>query len=173
MPKSGRLLLVGGVLTGIVALLHVVIIFGGPPWYRFFGAGERMAQLAARGSYSPAIVTATIATVFSVWTLYALSGAGVIRRLPFLRLALLLIAAIYLARGVLGVPVVLFVDDPYTRQLRDRTTFMIVSSAISALLGLCYAVGAAGVGQQSAPDSTRHRAEGKRENLGVVTGTRK
>ncbi len=157
MRTSGRFLLVGGLLTGVVALLHVAIILGGPPWYRFFGAGERMAQLAARGSSSPAMITATLAAIFSVWTLYALSGAGVIRRLPFLRLVLLLIAAIYLARGALGVPFVMFVDDPYARQLRDRTTFMIVSSAISTLLGLCYAVGAAGVRQQSLPDSTLHR----------------
>ena len=157
MQKSGRFLLVGGLLTGLIALLHVAIIPGGPSWYRFFGAGERMAQLAARGSSTPAIVTALLAAIFSVWTMYALSGAGVIRRLPFVRLALLLIAAIYLARGILGIPVVLFVDDPYTRQLRDRTTFMIVSSAISTFLGLCYAIGAAGVRQQSARDSTLHR----------------
>lgn len=116
-----------------------------------------MARLAARGSSYPAVVTATIAAIFSVWTLYALSGAGVIRRLPFLRLVLSVIAATFLARGVLGVPVVLLVDDPYTLQLRDRMTFMIVSSTISTLLGLCYAVGAAALRQQSAPDSTLHR----------------
>lgn len=128
-------------------------MLGGPSWYRFFGAGERMAQLAVRGSASPAIVTAAIAAILSVWMLYALSGAGVIRRLPFLRLVLLLIATIYLLRGALGIPVVLFVDDPYTRQLRDRMTFMFVSSAISTVLGLWYAVGATGVRRQSANDS--------------------
>lgn len=149
MQKSNWFLLFGGLLTGVAAVLHVGIIFGGPPWYRFFGAGERMAQLAARGSAYPAIVTATIAATLSVWTLYALSGAGVIRRLPFLRIVLWIIAAIYLGRGVLGVPVVLLVDDPYTGQLRDRMTFMIVSSAISTLLGLCYAVGAAKLRQPS------------------------
>ena len=153
MQKSRRFLLFGGLLTGVVALLHVAIIFGGPSWYRFFGAGERMARLAARGSSFPAVVTGTIAAILAVWTLYALSGAGVVRRLPFLRVVLVLIAAIYLARGALGVPVVLFVDDPYIRQLRDRMTFMIVTSAISTLLGVCYAVGAAGLRQQSAPDS--------------------
>jgi putative oxidoreductase len=140
--KRSRFLLFGGVVTGVISLLHVAIIFGGPAWYRFFGAGERMARLAARGSAFPAVVTGTIAAILGVWTLYALSGAGIIRRLPLLRLVLFLIAAIYLARGILGVPVVLFVDDPYTRQLRERMTFMVVTSAISALLGLCYAAGA-------------------------------
>jgi putative oxidoreductase len=143
VQKSSRLLLFGGLLTGVLTLLHVAIVLGGPAWYRFFGAGERMAQLAARGSSYPAMVTATIAAILFVWTLYALSGAGVIRRLPFLRLVLFLIAGILLARGALGIPVVLLVDDPYTLQLRERMTFMIVTSAISTVLGLCYAVGAA------------------------------
>lgn len=133
----------GGVLTAIASLLHLAIIFGGADWYRFFGAGEKMARLAARGSIYPAVVTAGIAVVLGVWALYALSGAGVIRRLPFLRPALWLIAATYLARGMFGVPLVLLVDNPYLNQLRARMTFMVVSSALCILLGLCYAAGAA------------------------------
>lgn len=149
MHQGKQFLLAGGLLTGVASLLHVAIILGGPDWYRFFGAGEGMARLAARGSTYPAFVTAGIAAILGVWTLYALSGAGIIRRLPFLRLALGLIAAIYLVRGLLGIPVVLTVEDPYLQELKARTTFMVVSSAICVGLGLCYAVGAAGVQHQS------------------------
>ncbi len=143
METGKRLLIFGGSLTGVAALLHVAIIFGGPDWYRFFGAGERMAWLAARGSIYPAIVTSCIAATLGVWALYAFSGAGVVRRLPLLRVALALIAAVYLARGILGVPIVLFVDDVYTNQLKAKMTFMVVSSAVCVVLGLCYAIGAA------------------------------
>lgn len=149
MRIGDRLLLSGGLITGAASLLHLAIILGGPDWYRFFGAGEDMARLAARGSIYPVVVTAGIAAILGVWTLYALSGAGVIRRLPLLRLALPLIAAVYLARGVLGVPVVLFVEDPYTNELRAKMTFMVVSSAICVFLGLCYAAGAATVWKRS------------------------
>ena len=145
MQKGPRWLLYGGLLTGVASLLHLAIIAGGPDWYRFFGAGERMARLAARGSPYPTVITVGIAAVLAVWMLYALSGAGVIRRLPFLRLGLVLIAAIYLGRGALGIPIVLFAEDPYANQLKARMTFMIVSSAICIGLGLCYAVGAAHV----------------------------
>ena len=145
LQTGHRLLLVGGGLTGIASLLHVAIIIGGPDWYRFFGAGERMAQLAARGSIYPTVVTAGIAVILGIWTLYALSGAQVIRRLPFLRLALVLIAAIYLTRGTLGIPVVLLAEDPYAKELRARMTFMFLSSAICVCLGLCYAIGATSV----------------------------
>ncbi len=117
---QNRWLLIGGVVTGVAALLHVAIILGGPDWYRFFGAGERMARQAALGSPYPAIITAGIAAVLAVWSLYGLSGAGVIRQLPLLRLALVLIAAVYLLRGVLGIPVVLLVDDPYTDAIADQ-----------------------------------------------------
>jgi hypothetical protein len=135
----------GALLTGAASLLHVAIIFGGPDWYRFFGAGERMARFAARGSTYPTLVTAGIATVLGLWTLYALSGARVIPRLPLLRPALALIACVYFARGALGIPLVLFVDDPYTDELKGRMTFMVVSSLVCVFLGFCYAFGAAGL----------------------------
>jgi hypothetical protein len=149
LQTGDRLLVVGGTLTGVAALLHLAIILGGPDWYRFFGAGERMARLAARGSLYPAVVTACIAAVLGVWALYGLSGAGVIRRLPFLRVALALIAAVYLARGILGLPAVMLMEDPYANELKARTTFMGVSSAICIVLGLCYAAGAARVWKTS------------------------
>lgn len=139
---GGRFLLIGGFLTGIASLLHLAIIWGGPSWYQFFGAGERMARLAARGSTYPAMVTAGIAATLGLWAVYAFSGAGFIRRLPFLRLVLRLIAAVYLARGILAIPVVLIVEGPYMQQLRGRMVFMVVSSAICIGLGLCYAIGA-------------------------------
>jgi putative oxidoreductase len=149
VQRVDRLLVFGGMLTGVASLLHVGIILGGPDWYRFFGAGERMARLAARGSIYPAAVTAGIAVVLGIWALYALSGAGVIRRLPFVRLALVLIAAVYLARGILGIPLVLVMDDPYANQLRAKMTFMVLSSAVCICLGICYAFGAARVWKTS------------------------
>ena len=145
MQDGERWLRWGALLTGAASLLHLAIIFGGPDWYRFFGAGERMARLSARGSAYPTVVTAGIAFVLGLWALYGLSGAGVIRRLPLLRLALVLIACVYFARGILGIPLVLFVDGPYTDELKGRMTFMVVSSLICIFLGFCYAFGAARV----------------------------
>ena len=55
---------IGGGLSFAVALLHIAIIFIGAPAYRYFGAGERMAQQAELGSWVPAIVTLVVAVVF-------------------------------------------------------------------------------------------------------------
>lgn len=69
-------LLVGGWLSVAAALLHIACIFGGPDWYRFFGAGEAMARAAARGDRRPALITLGIAAALLVWAAYAFSGAG-------------------------------------------------------------------------------------------------
>jgi len=95
-------LLSGAALSALAALLHLGCIFFGASWYRFFGAGERMAQLSAAGHIAPTLITTGIAAVLGVWSLYALSGAGVIPRLPLIRAGLCVITGIYLLRGVAG-----------------------------------------------------------------------
>ncbi|WP_454914298.1 hypothetical protein [Variovorax gossypii] len=127
-------LVVGAGLSAIAALLHVCVIFGGPAWYRFFGAGERMAAGAAAGHLYPALVTLLIACVLGAWAAYALSGAGVLRPLPLLALALPVITAVYLLRGL--VAVALFVFDR-----RRLTAFWVWSSLVCLVYGVVHLVG--------------------------------
>lgn len=127
-------LIAGGALSTLAAALHVMVIAGGPDWYRFFGAGEVMARAAERGSMMPVIVTLGIATLLAVWAVYSFSGAGLFRRLPLLRTALVAISAIYLARGLLIIPVMLYVPYP-------AGAFDYWSSAIVLIYGAIHAVG--------------------------------
>ena len=69
-------LIAAATLSAVAALLHVGILIFGAPWYRFFGAGERMAELAASGHWYPTLITSLIALVLVVWAMYALAGAG-------------------------------------------------------------------------------------------------
>lgn len=128
-------LLASAALSAIAALLHVGCIIFGPSWYRFFGAGERLAQLAAAGSAVPTVMTAGIAAVLSLWAAYALSGAGVIARLPFIRVALCAIAGIYLVRGAAGL--VFAAVAPGERSV----AFWVWSSLICLGIGALYLVG--------------------------------
>jgi len=139
--KTNRLLIIGGVLSIVASLLHIAIIIGGPGWYRFFGAGEGMAQLAENASPYPTIITTIIAIILVLWGLYAFSGAGVIGRLPQLKLALGIISMIYIIRGVFGIPIVIYLDHPYLNELEEKMIFMIFSSVISLGLGLFYLIG--------------------------------
>ena len=132
---AGRHWLIGaGVLSAVAAALHVACIFGGPDWYRFFGAGERMARAAQAGSAMPAIVTLGIAAVLAIWAAYAFSGAGLIWHLPLLRTGLVTISAIYLARGLVLIPMAVLKPALIT-------PFWIWSSLIVLIYGLVYAVG--------------------------------
>jgi putative oxidoreductase len=63
-------------LDFLAALLHVGIVLGGPAWYRFFGAGERMARMAERRHPWPTVVTLAIATALCGFGAYAMTAGG-------------------------------------------------------------------------------------------------
>jgi hypothetical protein len=125
-------LIAGGWLSAAASVLHIAVIIGGPDWYRFFGAGEAMAQMAERRSPVPALVTLGIAIVLAIWAAYAFAGAGLMRRLPLMRAALVAISAVYLLRGLLIVPVLMKPGAP---------AFDIWSSLIVLVYGIVYALG--------------------------------
>lgn len=127
-------LIAGGVLSAAAALLHVAVIAGGPDWYRFFGAGEGMARMAERGEITPTLTTIGIAAVLAIWAAYAFAGAGLIRRLPLMRTALVLISAIYLVRGLVLIPALIINQG-------NVMPFVLWSSLIVLIYGLLYAVG--------------------------------
>jgi hypothetical protein len=135
MDNAGNcFLIVGGIFSAIAALLHLGCIAFGAPWYRFLGAGERMAQMASAGRWYPTIVTLAITAILLVWSAYALSGAGIIDRLPLLRWILCCVTGIYLLRGVAFVPLM-------TRISGNSLSFWLVSSAICLVIGVVHLIG--------------------------------
>lgn len=134
MVAMNRSLLWGGMLSLTAAFLHIAIIIGGPAWYRFFGAGERLTRLAEEGSAIAGTITALVALLLLSWSLYAFAGAGLVRRLPLLKAALVLITAIYLLRGIALLPVALFMPQAVD-------TMLIISSLISLAIGLLHLSG--------------------------------
>lgn len=133
--SSRRWLLLAAAGSFAVALLHAVIIFVGPSAYRYFGAGD-LAPLAEQGSAMPALITFCLVILFAVWGVYALSGAGVVRRLPLLRVALILIAAIYTLRGLLLIPELVQLGRGGLAEPR-----MAVFSAVSLAIGILHIAG--------------------------------
>ena len=133
MTARNPWLVIAGSLSLIASALHFACIVGGPDWYRFFGAGEEMARAAERGEVFPAVLTAAIAIILAIWAAYAFAGAGLIRRLPLMRTALVVITAVYLLRGALIIPAL---TNPAM-----SSPFNIWSSAIVLVYGLFYLVG--------------------------------
>jgi hypothetical protein len=127
-------LTLGALLSALAAVAHIGIIIGGAAWYRFFGAGEQFAVATEQGKIYPAVVTFGIAAVLATWSAYALSGAGWLVGMPFLKTVLCLITGLYLLRGVSGFAM-LAVKSPYTKQ------FIVVSSSICLGFGVVHALG--------------------------------
>lgn len=142
MHSKNTSLIIAGILCVISALMHLAIIIGGPDFYRFMGAGEGMAQMAEDGLAYPAIVTSIIALILFTWSAYAFSGAGVIKRLPLLKICLVLISSILMLRAVFGI-VFMFItiNHPYLNELQARPTFMITTSLICLIFSLFFITG--------------------------------
>ncbi len=127
-------LIAGGALSAIGALAHLGCIVFGASWYRFFGAGEGMVRLLETGSSYPTRITLFISAVLLTWSAYALSGAGVIPRLPLLRTILCAITAVYLLRGLL-----FFLLMPYFPG--NSMAFWLWSAGICLAIGLLHLAG--------------------------------
>lgn len=135
MSTSGSLVLVIGALSSaFAAIAHLVCIFIGAPAYRFLGAGERMARGAEAGKHKPTIITAMIAIILLIWSIYALSGAGIIESLPFTKWVLVAISAVFLGRA-LAFPILKPIFPENTM------TFWLVSSGICLFVGSLYLYG--------------------------------
>ena len=129
-------LIVAGLFSAVGSALHLACIPGGPAWYRFLGAGRRVVHFAEMGSALPAIYAVTIAAIVAGWSIYALSGAGVIRRLPFLRTILILISLVSITRAA-ALPLLL----EHMQDSGRSRCFLVTSSAIMLSMGMMYAVG--------------------------------
>jgi hypothetical protein len=134
IPNRKPTLVIAGAGSFAASLLHLACIAGGPDWYRALGAGEPLARMAARGHWYPTVLTLGIAAVLCAWALYAWSGAGLIPRLPLLRLGLCVITGVYLLRAVAFVPLKPFFPG-------NSAAFWYWSSGVCLGLGLLHALG--------------------------------
>jgi hypothetical protein len=131
--SSREFLILGGVASFLSAGLHLVLVLK-PHWYHFFG-GDELGQLHEQGARWVVLVTFGLALMFAAWGVYALSGAGVIRPLPLLRVSLIAIGVIYILRSLLlpSELVQLFANGASVR--------FVIFSLGSLAAGLLYLVG--------------------------------
>jgi hypothetical protein len=135
--RGVTLLTWAGVAIAGIALLHLGVIVAGAPAYRYFGAGETLAQLAEGGSLAPTGLTLLIALLFGTFAAYALSGAGRLRGLPLLHTGLIGISSVFLFRGIAAIPeAAALIFNPEALPLRH-----FVFSLVSFVVGACCALG--------------------------------
>ncbi|WP_108821034.1 hypothetical protein [Dysgonomonas sp. Marseille-P4361] len=97
-----KLLRLGGYINILIAIAHVVGLFWAQEMYDYTGVGENMQRNAEIHPLLPTAMTVFVAIFFLIFGLYGLSAAGIVKKLPFLKLGVFTIAAIYLVRGIVG-----------------------------------------------------------------------
>jgi hypothetical protein len=101
---KSKFLITGGVIAAATAAWHLLCIVGGPSWYAFARAPGIVIHSAKQGTLLAPISTAVIAGLMFTCTAYAFSGAGLIKKMPLLKSALVTIAFICLVRALITVP---------------------------------------------------------------------
>lgn len=131
-PMHNYALIAGGYFSLAFAALQVSGIWWSPSAIRYLGGP---ADLSVQKPLVYVLLCIVFGAVVVVFGLYALSGAGQIRRLPLLRTGLITTTAIYLLRGVLFIP-----QLPVVWKHPDLVKFL-VFSLISLCVGVVYLAG--------------------------------
>ena len=135
MEPFKRMLIVAGTISLALALFQAAIGFS-PSLSLYFGAPESLAA-----DLRLLIPTSLfIAGVISVFGCYALSGAGYIRPLPWLRPVLVIISAIYIFRGLLLIPEILILAGTLDIPIPVAPRF-VVFSVFALMTGVIYLAG--------------------------------
>jgi len=93
------MLVLSGVLSFAIAIFQIIIGFS-PSLSLYFGAPEALTK----NIHMLIFVSFVVAGIIGIFGLYAMSGAGYIRALPWLKQILLLISGIFILRGLLVIP---------------------------------------------------------------------
>jgi hypothetical protein len=124
-----------GVATMVVAVFQAVISFS-PAWSSYFGAPPELVERPAL------LLTAGLAAtaVLVIFGVYAFSGAGILRRLPAREAVLWAVGALFTARGLLVVPVLMIMGGLIRSD--DQVPAGALQSALVSLgLGVLYLAG--------------------------------
>ena len=135
MKIKNYLLLLAGVLSFGVAIFQLVISFV-PKWSAFFGAGDALVS-------NPLLLLVAgigMTIVFAICGFYGLSGGGVIRRLPLLRLGIFFIGAVYVYRGTPVVFQILSMLDLFPSGV-GVSLLSLYTSLVSLVIGIVYWAG--------------------------------
>ena len=129
-------------LTG--AAVHGLAYLAGPHWVALFGAPPRVIGSAGRGTWLAPISTCMIMAFLAGLALYCFAGAGTIRQHPFTRVVLSVAGPVFIARGLIVLPMLLTGHAKWITPLgrfNAAEPAFIVGSTIVLLIGLAMLVG--------------------------------
>lgn len=134
-----QILLFVGLLTFMTAFLHGLLGFS-PELSLYFGAPEELVQ----NNVLLRITCILIGVLIAVLGIYALSGGGYIRSLPWTKQVLASVSFLLILRGILFIPELLVVFGLLEVSFPVAPQYVVFSVGI-LLVGLIYLVGTVGL----------------------------
>ena len=128
------ILLLAAFICLFTATAHMSCIWLGPECFSYQMAPAELVESSKNGTLLAPIGTIVVSSIFVGWALYAISAAGYLRRLPFLKVAIYSIAFLCIARGLLGIQL-------WIRKPERVTEFANVSNWLWLLTGVLFLVG--------------------------------
>jgi len=130
---KSHFLITGGIIAGLAAIWHLLCLIGGVGWLAFARAPLAIIESYKQGTALAPIATVIIAGLMFACAAYAFSSAGLIRKIPLLKSALVTISVLCLLRATLVMPRI--VRESFT------DTWQIVASAVFFFVGICFLLG--------------------------------
>lgn len=128
LASAGWMAIALAVFQGVISVSPSLSLYWGAP----ADLVTRPIQLLVTGEIA--------ALIFASFGLYAFSGAGLIRRLPFLRTALVIICALFIARGMVFIPQAAVMTGCFKATI-CVPVHMLLSSVVSLVIGFVYFAG--------------------------------
>lgn len=127
------MLKIGGVLNIIIAVAHIIGLFGAEQMFEKTGAGEGMKELAQIHYSIPYLLTIFVAIIFFIFGIYGVFADSKTKKIPFLKFGIFTIAFIYLFRGV-G-------EQSYNIIKGTTTPSETFQSVVAIIIGLLFLLG--------------------------------
>lgn len=122
-----------GVLLLLIAAAHLAALFVGPAAFDYMDAPQ-LGDAVRGGAWWPVPLTVVVTAVFGAFAAVAFSGAGLIRPLPMLDRALLVVGGVFTVRGVGVVYFTWLVIADSPRAIPQEIGFSLVALLVGALV---------------------------------------
>jgi hypothetical protein len=133
LSVQSKFLISAGVIASASAIWHLLCIFGGPSWFAFARAPQQIIESAQQGTMLAPIGTIIVATLMFACSVFAFSAAGIIRKVPLLKSALLTISLLCILRALSAIPTI--------ATSNGLDVWQIVASAVWFYVGICFVTG--------------------------------
>lgn len=131
--RQQKLLISAGIIAVAAAIWHLLCILGGPSWFEFARAPQPIIDSAKQGTLLAPIGTIIVASLMFACSIFAFSAAGMIRKVPLLKAALITIAVLCTVRGLIALPILVTPSG--------LDVWELVASSVWLYVGACFIVG--------------------------------